>query len=276
MAADIDIEAYFRRIGHDGERAPTLETLRAIVARHAEAIPFENLDPLLGRPVRLDAAALEAKLVREGRGGYCYEHNLLLRHVLVGLGFRVAGLEARVLWNAPEGAVRPRTHMLLRVELDGAPFLADVGFGGQTLTAPLRLEPDAEQATPHEPFRLVRADADGALVVQSLVRDSWASLYRFGPQEVALVDYEVANWYVSTHPTSLFVTDLLAARAAPRRRYALRNNVLATHSVGGTTERRVLATAGELRAALEGPFRLRLPDDPRLDAALAHLAATSA
>ncbi|MEI4902561.1 arylamine N-acetyltransferase, partial [Klebsiella pneumoniae] len=79
-----------------------------------ESIPFENLDPLLRRPMRLDAASLEQKLVRGGRGGYCFEQNLLLRHALEGIGFTVAGLAARVVWNQPEGAILPRTHMLLR------------------------------------------------------------------------------------------------------------------------------------------------------------------
>src|SRR4051812_18295608 len=105
MTAEVDIDAYLRRIGYEGGCAPTLDTLRAVILRHTESIPFENLDPLLGRPVDLDAPALERKLVSEGRGGYCFEHNVLLRHVLEGLGFPVVGLSARVVWNAPEGLV---------------------------------------------------------------------------------------------------------------------------------------------------------------------------
>src|SRR5262249_15051302 len=89
IMAAIDLNAYFDRIGYSGARTPTLDTLRAVVLRHTEAIPFENLDPLLRRPVRLDAASLQRKLVRDGRGGYCFEHNLLLRHALEGLGFAV-------------------------------------------------------------------------------------------------------------------------------------------------------------------------------------------
>ena len=134
----IDLDAYFHRVGYAGPRAATLEALRWLHARHAEAIPYENLDPLVGRPVRLDPASLERKLVRGGRGGYCFEQNLLFRHVLEALGFRVTGLAARVLWNAVEGVVPPRGHMVLRVELADGPYLADVGFGGQSLTGPLR------------------------------------------------------------------------------------------------------------------------------------------
>jgi N-hydroxyarylamine O-acetyltransferase len=274
MAMAIDVDAYFRRIGYEGPRVPTLDTLRAILVRHTEAIPFENVDPLLGRPVRLDAGSLERKLVRDGRGGYCFEQNLLLRHALEAVDFPVAGLAARVLWNVPEGAFLPRTHMLLRVEVDGAPHIADVGFGGQTVTGPLRLEPETEQATPHEPFRLLRS-AEG-FVLQSRIRGVWRPLYRFDLQEQQPADYEVANWYVSTHPGSSFVTGLMASRVAPGRRYALRNNELAVHDLDGGTERRVLTSAAGLRQVLEGPLRLTLPDAPELDAALARLAAGSA
>lgn len=273
MTAAIDVNAYVRRIGYQGEGTPTLETLRALVLRHTEAIPFENLDPLLGRPVRLDLPSLERKLVHSGRGGYCFEHNLLLRHALEALGFPVVGLAARVLWDAPEGAITPRSHMLLRVDLDDGVYLADVGFGGQSPTGPLRLEPDAEQETPHEPFRLLQAGEE--FVLQARIRGAWKPLYRFDLREHHLIDYEVSNWFVSTHPGSHFVTGLLAARAAAGCRYTLLNNELAVHELGGGTGRRVLTSAAELREVLEGPLRLTLPEVPELDATLARLAARS-
>jgi N-hydroxyarylamine O-acetyltransferase len=269
MTEAIDVDAYFRRVGYEGGRAPTLETLRALHRLHPQAIPFENLDPLLGRPVKLDPTSLERKLVREGRGGYCYEQNLLYREVLQALGFAVTGLAARVLWNVPGGVVMPRTHMLLLVEIDGATHVADVGFGGQTLTGPLRLEPDFEQATPHEPFRLVRSGEQ--FVMQSKIREAWVSLYQFDLQEQLPPDYEVSNWYVSTHPQSIFVNSLLAGRATPDRRYALWNNQLAVHHLNGGTDKRTLATAAEIREALETEFGLTLPDARELDATLERL-----
>jgi N-hydroxyarylamine O-acetyltransferase len=273
MATSIDLDAYFQRIGFAGDRLPTLDTLRAILARHPEAIPFENLNPLLGWPVPLDASSLEQKLMRDGRGGYCFEQNLLLRDVLEALGFSVVGLAARVLWNAPEGAVTARSHMLLEVDLGGQFYIADVGFGGQCLTGPLRLEPEIEQATPHEPFRLLSAgdECTVAFVLQSKIAGTWKSLYRFDLQPQELIDYEVSNWYVSTHPRSHFVTSLVAARVAPGRRFALRNNELAIHDLQYGTERRVFDDASDLRQTLEDTFRLTLPDAPELDAALARI-----
>jgi N-hydroxyarylamine O-acetyltransferase len=269
MAATIDLDGYFRRIGYGGSRAPTLETLRAIHLRHALTIPFENLDPFLRRPVRLDPAALEQKLVRDRRGGYCFEHNLLFKAVLDALGFRVAGLAARVVWNLPDGVTLPRTHMLLRIALDGQDLLADVGFGGQTLTEPIRLMADIEQTTPHEPFRLL-AVGDGFLM-QAKLGGEWKSLHRFDLQPQLLPDYEVANWYVSTHPESRFVKNLTVAMPANGRRYALFNRDFSVHHLDGPSEQRRLASAREIRQVLREVFGLPLSNVAEFDDAVDRL-----
>jgi N-hydroxyarylamine O-acetyltransferase len=240
---------------------------------HAQAIAFENLDPLLGHPVLLDAASLERKLVHNGRGGYCYEQNLLFGHVLRAFGFQVTGLAARVLWTYyREDEITARSHQLLRVDLEGGPYIVDVGFGGQTLTAPLRLEPVVEQVTPHEVFRLVTA-GDG-FKMQCKVGGEWKTLYRFDLQEVFQPDYEILSYYASNHPESLFVSKLVVARAATDRRYALSNNRLTVHHLGGPSERRVLTTVAEVRERLENDFLLQLPDAPELDTVIARLLRT--
>jgi N-hydroxyarylamine O-acetyltransferase len=266
VTSGVDVDAYCERIGYAGPRSVSLDTLAAMHLQHPQAIPFENLNPLLRWPVRLDAPSLQQKLVRDGRGGYCYEHNLLLSHVLRQLGFRLTWLAGRVLWNVPEGTVRPRSHMLLLIELDDLRYVADVGFGGGTLTAPLRLEVDIEQRTPHEPFRLI-ASGEG-FVMQVGIGDDWRSLYAFDLQEQALADYELVNWYLCHNPSSHFVTGLFAARPDHGCRYALRGNDLAVHHVNGGTERRLLTSADELRATLEKTFRVTLPEGPELQAAL--------
>src|SRR2546430_1492720 len=152
MSPVFDLDAYFKRINYSGSHSPTIETLRQIHARHTQAIPFENLNPFLKWPVNLDIASLQQKLIHDKRGGYCYEQNLLFRHALETIGFGVVGLAARVSWNTPEDVVLPRTHMLLRIDLDGQAHIADVGFGGLTLTAPLRLGLETGEPTPHGLF----------------------------------------------------------------------------------------------------------------------------
>lgn len=247
-----DLDAYLARIGYDGPRQATIDTLRELHHLHPHAIAFENLDPFLRRPVKLDIGSLQAKLVTGGRGGYCFEHNLLFMNALRALGFEVSGLAARVLWNRPENAVTPRSHMLLRIELGGEIFLADVGFGGLTLTAPLKFPVCVEQETPHEVFRLV--ERDGHYLVQANAGGDWRTLYRFDLQEQFEVDYEITNYFLSTSPASHFVSTLIAARALPDRRLALLNNRLSIHHLDGRSERREIETAPELTDLLEKEF----------------------
>jgi N-hydroxyarylamine O-acetyltransferase len=274
---DVDIEAYFQRIGYAGPRDATLETLADIHLHHPQVIPFENLDPLLKRPVVLSAEALERKILFSGRGGWCYEQNLLMGSVLQAIGFRVTGLAARAMWNAPEGTVRARTHMLLRIDLpsnrdlEGGPYIADVGFGGLTLTGPLRLVRDIEQATPHETFRLLEADR-GEYVLQVLIGGAWKPLYSFDLQPQLLIDYEVWNWHLCHHSDSPFITNLMAARVTLDRRYGLLNNKLSIHAKSGESQHTTLATAADLRGTLEHLFGIELPDDPGLEALLTRLA----
>ncbi|OWJ61995.1 arylamine N-acetyltransferase family protein [Inquilinus limosus] len=274
MTDSFDLDAYLHRIGHDGPVAPDLATLQALVFRHACAIPFENLDPLLGRAPLLDPGSLQRKLVAGGRGGYCFEQNLLLRLTLLAIGFRVTAHTARVLWGQPEDHISARSHMLLRVDLDDGPRIVDVGFGGQTLTGVLRLEPGIEQPTPHEPFRLLPVGGD--LKLQAKTGDQWRSMYRFDLQEQWPVDYEASNWYLATHPGSHFVTGLTVARPQPDARHALGNADYAVHRLGGGTERRTLADVGEMKALLVEVFGLALPEGPELDQALARAVAASA
>jgi N-hydroxyarylamine O-acetyltransferase len=271
MNGTFDLDAYLRRIGYSGERAPTLAALAGIQLAHAQSISFENLDPLLGRPVLLDIDALQEKLVAGGRGGYCFEQNTLLAHALTALGFDVTGLAARVVMNQPPGAALPRTHMLLKVDVDGEAYIADVGFGGLTLTGPLRLSEEGVQETPHEPFRLAQ-DGD-VRQLDALIGGTWTPLFRFDATAQIDADYEMMNYYTATHPDSVFRNNLTAARPVPGGRYTLRNNSLALHSRDGETDRRTLKHETEIRSVLADVFELALPDDPGLDAVLARFAA---
>jgi N-hydroxyarylamine O-acetyltransferase len=257
---DIDLAAYFDRIGYGGPAEPTLAALSEIHRLHVAAIPFENLSPLMGDPVPLDLEALQAKLVRGGRGGYCFEQNMLLWDALRQMGFEVQGLAARVLWGAPEDApVRHRSHMVLLVSLTEGPFLADVGFGGLTMSAPLALRADRPQPTPHEPFRLVAAPGD-AFDVQADVGDRWLALYRFDLAPQLPVDYEPLNWFVATHPASPFPSHLMGARAQPHRRLALFDARFTVREGGQPPVERTLASLDDLAAVLSEDFGLTLPE----------------
>jgi len=144
MTGSLDLDAYCRRIHWTGDTSPTVETLAGLLAAHTARIPFENLDVLLRRPLRLDPGSLQDKLVHARRGGYCFEHATLFAAVLEALGFRPVRHAARVVLFAPHTEV-PRSHMFLTVPVDGATFVVDPGFGAFTAGFPVPLV-DAETA----------------------------------------------------------------------------------------------------------------------------------
>lgn len=258
------LDAYFARIGYTGPRDPTLAVLTAIHQHHVRAIPFENLDVLLGRGIDLSPAAITQKLVHDRRGGYCFEQNGLLRDVLRALGFRVTPLIARVRWQVPDDVVTALTHMLLRVDLGDRAFLADVGFGSRSLSSPLALEFDREQSGSLELRRLIRR---GPLVMhQTRTDDTWADVYQFMLDEAPATDFEVGNWFTSTHPQSRFKLNLTVARVGDGCRYALINRELVTRYADGRSEKRELATPDELLDVLARHFGLHFPPGTRFGA----------
>jgi N-hydroxyarylamine O-acetyltransferase len=270
----IDLEAYFRRIGYSGDRKPTLATLRELHRLQPAAIAFENLSPLLGHPVPIDPASLHRKMVADGRGGYCYEQNLLLASVLEALGFSFRHLTGWPRWQVAPGRLLPRTHLLLLVAIGGENWLTDVGFGGNTLTAPLRLADRGEQPTPHEPARLI--EREDTLVIQPKIKNEWLDLVAFGLEHQNFAELEMGNWFTSTHPRSRFRNELFLARSDAGVRYGLLDNVLTTHRLNGGTERRTLTNAVDIRDAITDVFRVRLPNDSQLDAALTRMAEKAA
>ena len=257
-----NLDAYFARIGYTGPRTATAGALREIHLHHARAIPYENLDVLLGRAIRIDLAGIEEKLVRQKRGGYCFEQNNLLAAVLLALGFRVTRFMARVRWNLPADLPTPLTHVLLLVEGEDGRFLADVGFGSMSLMAPLAFEFDREQtAAAIEPRRLIRR---GEVVVhQARLGDTWGDVFVFAPDATPAIDCEVGNWFTSTHPQSRFKQNLTLARAGDRCRLAILNREVTIRHADGRAERRELATPEELLDVLARSFDLHFPPGTR-------------
>jgi arylamine N-acetyltransferase len=256
----VDVAAYFDRIGYHGPADATVETVRALVAAHNRSMPFENLDPLLGIPVAdLSAAALTDKLVHRRRGGYCYEHNGLMGYVLSQLGFGVERLAGRVVWLNPDGPLPAQTHHVLSVTVPDVdrPMLVDVGFGGQTLTSPIRLVAGPVQETRHEPYRITER-GDG-YQLEAQVRGEWQPLYMFTTRPQPRIDLEVGSWYVSTHPDSFFVTGLTVALVTDEARYNMRGRNLAIHR-GGETEKIRFDTAADVLDALTDRFGINLAD----------------
>ena len=259
MAEGFDLQKYLARVGHADDVKPDLATLSALHAAHVDAIPFEGLDPLLGRPVALDLAALQAKLIDSPRGGYCFEQNALFKAALEEIGFTVTGLGARVRWmSPPEAPLGPREHMLLKVDLPEGAYLADVGFGACVMDGPLRFETGLEQATALGTYRL--DGTDGLYTLNAKQPDGYRTMYAFNLEPQIAADYELGNWYTSTSPKAPFVHVLIMERVAPDRRHKLINRrYLIEARDGALVEERTLADADELAGVLDAVFGVTPP-----------------
>jgi N-hydroxyarylamine O-acetyltransferase len=252
-----DLDGYFQRVGYGGDRSANLALLETLHLLHPGAIPFENLDPLLGRPVAIDVSSLENKLVHGHRGGYCFEQNGLFQHILTALGFRVTPLAARVRWMLPPDAPpTPLSHMLLKAELSEGSFLCDVGFGGQSPTAPIRFASGLVQETAHGVYRLL--EARGSFDLEMRLPDGWVTMYRFTDEAQTARDYEVYNWFTATHPQSRFVNNLVAARVVSEDRLTLFNKELAFQRRDGSREKRMLEGPAELHEVLTRDFGINI------------------
>ncbi|WP_042336959.1 arylamine N-acetyltransferase family protein [Paraburkholderia ferrariae] len=260
LESRFDLDRYFARIGYGGPRAATLDVLRTLHRLHPLAIPFEGLDAFAGRPVSLRLDDIVAKLVDARRGGYCFEHNTLFARALAALGFAIAPLAARVVYGRTPDAVTPRSHMLLRVEVEGAAWLADVGFGGATLCAPLAFAVREPQPTPLEPARL-DLESEGIWTLAVREGDAWANVYRFESRPAEWVDYDVANWYTSTSPDSFFTGNLVVCGVRENGRAALFNDHYSERdALGRRTLAQTIASAGALKECLRERFGIDAAD----------------
>ncbi|RAI70718.1 arylamine N-acetyltransferase [Pseudomonas fluorescens] len=257
-----DRALYLQRLGFDAPPAPTLETLRQLQLRHTGVFPFENLTTLSGEPVLIDLPSIEQKVLHDGRGGYCYELNNLFLALLQSLGFDARAISGRVVMGQPEGAWTARTHRLSLVIINDVRYITDVGFGGMVPTAPLLLDTRAEQATPHESYR-IDLHVDG-FTLRANVAGEWRAMYIFDLQRQEDIDFAVGNWYVSTHPESSFVKQLMVARTGEGWRRTLNNGSFAIHRIGHDSERREVTDVQELIGLLGSEFGIRVPEQAQL------------
>jgi N-hydroxyarylamine O-acetyltransferase len=256
----IDLAAYLKRIGCAPDLRPRLTSLEALHQAHLAAIPFENIDVRLRRPISLDIEALQAKLVAGRRGGYCFEQNTLFAAALRAVGVEVRTLEARV---RPPGATAPLpgTHMVLEVRVEGGSYLADVGFGADGPLLPVPLVGTLSDQ-PGGAYR-VEPDDFGGLVLRHRWRGEWRDLYAFALVPVLPVDFEVASHFTSTHPSSSFLKTLTVQRSEPSARHILRGR---TYTVRAGDEETVSQIEPEeLPLLLRDRFGLHISDvDARL------------
>jgi N-hydroxyarylamine O-acetyltransferase len=256
-----DLDAYLARIAHPRPSTPSIEAVASVMRAHMAAIPFENLDVLLGRGIRLDLDRVVAKLVTARRGGYCFEHGTLFLAALAALGVPAVAHAARVLLMTPK-AHAPRTHMFLTVRLDGRTWMLDPGFGGHGPLVPVPLAEGDEAREGPDVHRMVRHD--GEWVLEALVNGSMTPLRTSSLEPQQPIDFVLANHYVSTYPDSPFVQRLMIRALTSDGRVSAMNRDV-SRLRDGVLERRQLANRAELRTLLATHFGFDMPEVESLD-----------
>lgn len=254
--ASLDLEAYLDRIEWGGVDRPTYDTLAELLRAHMSCIPFENLDVLMGRPVRLDLDSIQDKLVRSRRGGYCFEHVTLFAAALEKLRFHPVRHTARVILFVPRTA-SPRTHMFLTVPVDEGTFVVDPGFGALAPRVPVPLVDGAEARADHEIHWMVRDGHHWMLRAQ--VGDKTVNGWVSTLEQDNLVDFEVGNYFTATNPGSPFVNRIMMRALTVDGRVTVMNRDL-TIWRANTPHSTQLADRAALRALLVEYFGFDLPE----------------
>ena len=218
------LDDYLKRLNYTGDVHPTEDCLVALHYAQAYTIPFENFDILLGRGISLEPTAIFDKLVRRTRGGYCFELNGLFLMALHAIGFEARALLARVHLN---GMLTGRSHQLILVTIQGKEWIADVGFGGPGLRAPVPFALNHPTTQDGQTFRLVEAPPYG-IMLQTFADAQWQNLYSFDLGYVFPPDLVLGNHFTSTHPDVFFTFARVAALPSSRGRIALLNRTLRT------------------------------------------------
>lgn len=216
-----DINAHLKRIQYQGKVNVSLATLTELHRCSALHIPFENLDVHLKGKVSLDKAYIFDKLVRQNRGGYCYEVNGLFYDLLTEIGFQVRYLVGRPMLGYTQ--TRPKTHMVLMVELEGESYLCDLGFSGMSLLEPLKMQLDVPITQYHQQFKLIQSENQD-YHLQTLCHGNWVSLYSFDTQVQQYIDFELANFYNCNSPQSICVTSPIVSIYTENGRIRLIND----------------------------------------------------
>ena len=249
----MDIKAYLERIDYHGSLEPTAHTLRELHRAHMLAVPFENLDIHLNRPIVLDDAALFSKIVERRRGGFCYEMNGLFAALLGALGFRVDKLAAGVT-REDGGFGPPFDHMALLVHLDER-WLADVGFG-ESFREPLLMDERGEQMSGGHAYRIA-GDGENLILQRRGDDDVWADQYLFTLKPYEYPDYEEMCRYHQTSPESHFTQRRVCTRATDDGRITLSELRLIVTS-GGSQEECLLEDEREYAQTLRELFGIDL------------------
>lgn len=269
---------YLNRIGlSDLEPTTTetdLETLIRIMDGQSRSITFENFDIVLGKTISMDPNDVETKLVDNGRGGYCWEQNTLLKIALEEMGFHVTPVLCRVRWGKPDDSSEPNTgftHLALHVKTsDGGLFLADVGFAGTNSMEPVSLQVGSvPQNLPEGKFRVVPSKHKDFQVLELLVKEEeWRPLYEWRAESAPVVDQIACNWFSCTYPNARFTSQFFCCRIIGEERHHILNQeyvIRKGHGVNSLVTKETITNKERLLDLMDQVFGIKLKETEGID-----------
>lgn len=250
----LNLDPYLERTGYTGGTDISEETLRELHIAHTLNIPFENLDVYYGKPVLLDEVSLFNKIVKNRRGGYCFEMNGLFSFVLQRLGFKVTDLLARGTMDGIKFSAK--THQVLLVENGDRRWLADVGFGNDGIIAPLLLQDNLDQRQFAHTYRLIKNPTFG-YVLQKKKANKYICLYAFTLNRCYPEDFLMSNHFTATFPESFFAKMRMCTMPTKEGRITLTDTRFKIIRNGNTAEK-AIENDDEFNAVLKKHFNLDL------------------
>ncbi|MGY1437642.1 arylamine N-acetyltransferase family protein [Streptomyces reniochalinae] len=259
----LDLDAYLARLGYEGQRTPALETLRALHRAHVLTVRWGNLDCLVHGSVPLDLAQVQDKLVRRGQGGYCFEHVVLYAAALERLGFTFTAASGRPRMGADR--IRPATHAMVLVTVEGRRWLSDIGFGTSPLDI-IELVDGSEPTIEGRRFWLrhteVTPGAEGWMLHQQDADGGWMARHTFTEDPQYPADYVLGNHFIATSSHSPFNRRPFLQRVRPDRTDQLDGLTWTTTAATGLApEEERTVEPSELPKLFADPFGIDLSEE---------------
>lgn len=250
-ANNFSLSDYFRRIGYKGTSGADIATVGAIMRHQLFTVPFENLDVQAGKIISLVPEEIVDKIVKRGRGGYCYEVNGLFAMALETLGISYQFVAARPMVYPVR---RPKTHMAIVVSASGERWLCDLGFGSHGIRAPIRLDAEEAETRQDDDLFVLEKERETGYLLKAMVDGVWANQYAFDLSPQEWIDFAPANYFNSTHPDAVFVQKPLLVLHNPNGRSILFGDSLKIIERGRVKKQTVLQH--ELDSVLANTFGL--------------------
>lgn len=254
QADNFSLDDYLKKIGFKGHAQVNLATLTALMRGHLFTIPFENIDVQQHRFVSLKPEDVVNKIVYSNRGGYCYEVNGLFAMALTAIGFNYQFCGARPMFYP---TLRPKTHVVLAVEVENEKFICDLGFGSFGIRAPISLNQlNQTIQQDYDQFELSKLDQD-TFLVKAKVENEWKNQFCFDLYPMQWIDMTLPNYFNSTHPDTIFVQKLLVVKHNPDGRSILLDNQLKRYVKGNVEVAEI--NRGDISAILKSEFSIDCP-----------------